>query len=116
MLEWISEADALPPIALPVLFMHPRQSAEFWSVCVAQLLVRHEGVVPQPVKPGSRWPVDFFWSRSISRHDPVLVTGNGWWSPLSHIPLPPGAQHVGHGAGSYIRQIGDVFIPQAERS
>jgi len=92
-MEWKSEAAELPVIAQSVLLAVPRQFGEFWDLKVAQILVRHEGVIPKPIPLGSRWPVDFWWSTGRGPHDTNMVTGNSWWAPLDEIPLPPGAEH-----------------------
>jgi hypothetical protein len=118
MLEWISEAEALPPIAEKVLLAHPRQSGEVWDIETARLLARHEDVRPLPIQPGGQWPTDFYWSR-CEHGSTILVTGNGWWARLDRIVLPPGAEQAygpaGLGGGHYVRQIGAVFIPQGRR-
>lgn len=113
-MKWISEAEALPKIGQTVLFMAPRQFDTCWDISTARLLVRHEDVHPVPVKPGTRWPVEYSWCRgSGPRSDVCLVTGNGWWAALDDIPLPPGAEHVlDHPGGHYIAQPTPCFIAQ----
>lgn len=115
-LKWISEAEALPLVAERVFLALPRQQGDFWDVFTARLLLAHEGAVPLPVKPGSRWPTQYWWGRSDQDHDNVLVTGNSWWARLDEIPLPPGAEHYFGGRGEHvILQVGDVWVGQAER-
>lgn len=115
MLKWISEADALPPIAQPVLLMHPRQSGEFWETEVACILVHHEDVRPKPVKPGDQWPTEYYWAGSRSGDNICLVTGNGFWALMNELPLPPGAEHQSReifGDRQYwVAQPKPVFIP-----
>lgn len=93
MLDWVSEEDRLPPIAQTVLVALPRRSDPLWDIRVGYVFVRHEGVAPHPVKRGDRWPVDFFWGFAPGHRDTSLITGNGFWSSLSSINLPPGAAH-----------------------
>lgn len=111
-ITWISEGERLPPIGQPVFLMAPRQSGELWDVSVAMLLVHYEGVNPQPVQAGSRWPTEYHWSRDRSGHDVLLVTGNGWWASMDEIPLPPLAAHRNERGGHYIAQTGRAFIDQ----
>lgn len=111
-MKWISEADDLPKIAQKVLLAVPRQFGEFWDLSVAQLLVRHEGVFPRPVAKGSRWPVDYYWSRDAK--DTILVTGNSWWALVNEIPLPPGAEHKTERGYHYIAQPEIVFVSQTK--
>lgn len=113
MLKWISEADDLPPIAQPVLFMHPRQFGEFWDMHVACILVRYEGVVPRPVKPGSRWPTEYWWGAKRGEGADNLVTGNGWWARLDGLPLPPGAEHATDREFHYFAQPKPVWVGQS---
>jgi hypothetical protein len=94
MLKWISEADALPPIAQPVFLMTPRQSGDFWDMSVACILVDYEGVRPRPIKPGDQWPTTYRWGRTYGGDLISLVTGNAWWALMNEIPLPPGAEHA----------------------
>lgn len=116
MIEWIRESESLPPIAERVLLAHPRQSGEVWDVETVRLLIRHEDVQPRPIEAGKSWPTDYYWARGDRQDGSVLITGNGWWARLDHIPLPPGAEHAygpaALGGGHYVRQLGDVFIPQ----
>lgn len=112
MLKWISEEQALPRIGQTVLLVTPRQRGEFWDIETVTLLARHEDVVARPVKRGSRWATDYYWSRGQSVHDHRLVTGNGWWAYLTTIPLPPGAVHASGNGYDFVRQVGDVFIRQ----
>lgn len=91
-LEWISEEDRLPIIAQRVLLLTPRQGGGWWDPRIMMILVRHEGVIPSPVRKGSRWPVEYFWSDGRTTST-VLVTGNGYWASLESINLPPGAEH-----------------------
>lgn len=115
MIAWISEREALPPVAQQVLLATPRQTSEFWDLAVARLLVRHEGVVPLPVEPGARWPTDYYWQRGQFGRDHSLVTGNGWWALLDQIPLPPGAAHRNINGFHCLIQTAACFIPQGER-
>lgn len=115
-LNWISEGDDLPPIAQPVLLCVPRQHEEFWDLRVACILVRHEGVVPIPVKAGSTWPTNYYWgspARSTS-NETRLVTGNAWWAFYDAINLPPRALHsrMGPRSDRVILQDGDVWVDQ----
>ncbi|HEY1394750.1 hypothetical protein [Roseateles sp.] len=116
MLDWKSEGEMLPQIAQCVLLATPRQFDGFWDICVAQLLVRHEDVSPAPVRAGDPWPTDFYWCRSISGRDTMIVTANGWWTSLANIPLPPGAAHASERGFDYVRQLGGAFVPQGSRS
>jgi hypothetical protein len=109
-MKWISEAEQLPKIAQEVLLAVPRQGGEFWDLKVAQLLVRHEDVAPHPVKTGSRWPVDWWWSWNRDGGASVLVTGNSWWALLDDIPLPPGAEHKTDRGFHYIAQPKRVWV------
>lgn len=115
-MKWISEGEALPAIAQNVLVATPRQSGEFWDIVVACILVRHEGVVPQPVSPGARWPVDFYWGFARRPNDNFIVTGNGWWASMTEIDLPPGAEHQQIRGFDCIAQLGHVFVQQSADS
>lgn len=109
-MKWISEADSLPKIAQKVLLAVPRQEGGFWDIKAAQLLVRHEGVAPQPVKKGSQWPTHFWWDSSPNGADQTLVTGNSWWMPMDDMPLPPGAEHMRDRGFHYISQPNRVWV------
>jgi hypothetical protein len=114
-MKWISESEALPPIAQTVLLAHPRQAGEFWDITTARLLVRYEGVVPRPVPKGSRWPAEYWWEANrggSAQSYPFLVSGNSWWALLDDIPLPPGAEHRTESGQHYIVQPELVFVPQ----
>lgn len=110
-MKWISESEALPPIAQLVLFAHPRQQGEFWDITTAQLLARYDGVVPMPVPKGSRWATEYWWetNRGATSH-PFLVTGNSWWTLLDDIPLPPGAEHKVERGYHYVAQPKPVWV------
>ena len=114
-MKWISEEHELPRVAQKVLLAVPRQNGEFWDLKVAQLLVRHEDVVPLPVKKGSRWPVEYSWDSSRDGKDVTLVTGNAWWALLDDIPLPPGATHMQDRGFHYIAQPEPVWVPGGRR-
>src|ERR1700677_4775989 len=105
-IEWISEADRLPRIGQDVLVLvaTPCKMGDFWDIRVGSLLVRHEDVVPLPVKPGDQWPVDFHWSFD------QLVTGNGWWASMTALPLPPNAKHETIRGYHCIVQVGEAFV------
>lgn len=103
MLEWISEEERLPIIAQRVLLLSPRQGGEWWDPRIAMILVRHEGVVPHPVRKGEVWPVDFFWNYG-GQQQTALVTGNAFWASLENINLPPGAEHYTDKHSRAIRQ------------
>lgn len=111
-MKWISEAEQLPEIAQKVLLAHPRQTGEFWDLHVAQLLVRHEGVVPRPIAKGDRWATEYFWDWSNDGRGTVLVTGNSWWARMDEIPLPPGAEHQTIRGFHCIVQPTPVFVGQ----
>jgi hypothetical protein len=117
--KWISESEALPPIAQTVLLAHPRQSGEFWDITTAKLLVDYDGVVPLPIAKGSRWPTAYHWETnhggSVKSH-PYLVTGNSWWTLLDDIPLPPGAEHKIDRSYHYIAQPKPVWVEPPPRS
>ncbi len=117
-MKWISESEALPEIAQTVLLAHPRQTGEFWDITTARLLVQYDGVAPQPVPKGSRWPSTYYWEAnrggSVQSH-PFLVTGNNWWALLDDIPLPPGAEHKTERGQYYVVQPTPVFVPQGSR-
>jgi hypothetical protein len=114
MINWISEESALPHVGEVVLRCHPRQFEEFWNMDVAQLLIRHEGVIPIPVPRGSKWPIDYYWCRRGETRSTSLVTGNGWWARFEGLPLPPMAEHRrGRRGEHYIAQTGEAFIPRA---
>lgn len=115
MLKWISEAEALPPIGQPVLFIDPRQAGEHWDANVACILVDHEAVFPRPVKPGDQWPTQYRWARTYGGDLISLVTGNGWWAWMDEIPLPPGAEHRKERGQHWIAQPTSVFINQNPR-
>lgn len=112
MLTWISETERLPPVAQKVLLAVPRQCGEFWDLNVAQILIRHEGVMPKPIAKGDRWPVDYYWSRD--KRDTILITGNAWWALTDKIPLPPGAEHMTERGFHYVAQPSPVFISQSK--
>jgi len=114
-IKWISESNRLPLVGQNVLLATPRQAGKFWDIQTAVLLARHEDVNPRPVQSGGKWPVDYYWGRSV--HDTCLVTGNGWWALLDRIPLPPKAAHDFSNGYHSVRQVGDVFVPRlrAER-
>lgn len=109
-MKWISEAEALPIIAQPVLLAHPRQFDNFWDLKVAQLLVRHEGVAPRPVPKGSKWAIDYWWDSSRDGKDIHMVTGNSWWAMLDDIPLPPGAEHKSERGYHFIGQPIPIWV------
>lgn len=111
-LTWVSESAALPLVAQSVLLMTPRRAGEFWNINIACILIRYEGVLPRPVEAGAAWPVDYWWGTGPAR-EIVMVTGNGWWAPLSSLPLPPGAEHRSERGYDYIAQIGEVFVQRA---
>jgi hypothetical protein len=110
MIKWTSEADELPKVAQKVLLATPRQDGEFWDLQVAQILIRHEGVVPQPVTKGGRWATDYYWG--YDKDGMKLVTGNAWWAPLDTIPLPPGAEHKFERGYHYVSQPAPIFVAQ----
>jgi hypothetical protein len=110
MISWISESEDLPAIGQRVLLATPRQSGEFWDIETAQLLARHEDVRPVPIRPGDRWPTDYYWGRH--GRDTSLITGNGWWARLDKIPLPPGAAHQIIRGYHCVVQLGEIFVPQ----
>lgn len=117
-MKWISEADDLPRIAQLVLLAHPRQFSDFWDITTAQLLVRHEGVIPRPVPKGTRWPTEYWWETNrggSAQSHPFLVSGNSWWALLDDIPLPPGAEHRTERGYHYVAQPSLVFVPQGSR-
>jgi hypothetical protein len=68
------------------------------------VLVRYEGVVPLPVRKGTRWPVDYFWSDGRTNSN-VLITGNAYWASLDGINLPPGAEHFNDARSHAIKQV-----------
>lgn len=115
-MRWISEAEALPPVAQKILLAHPRQTGEFWDLCTAQLLIQYEGVAPVPVKRGDRWPTTYWWSASKDTGATYLVTGNSWWTLLDTIPLPPGAMHKLDREFHYIAQPELVWVGQKQSS
>lgn len=119
MLTWISEGERLPMIAQTVLLAKPRQFGEFWDICTARILVRHEGVIPVPVRAGTDWPTDYWWSPAHGRaviDSPTLVTGNSWWAAMDDLPLPPGAEHRrGPLGGHYFAQPVDVWIGKTKK-
>lgn len=104
-LKWISESVGLPRIAQSVLLASPRQSGEFWDLRVASLLVRHEDVVPKPVKAGDPWARYYYWKVDHFGEHNVFLTGNNWWALMNCINLPPGAEHDFDGMYHYIRAI-----------
>jgi hypothetical protein len=118
-MNWVSEAEELPPIAQPILLAAPRQGGEFWDLTTAQLLVQYEGVVPRPVPKGTRWPTTYYWERNLrggsANSHPILVTGNAWWALLDEIPLPPGAEHRSERGRHYVVQPQPIFVGQVER-
>lgn len=117
MLEWISESEQLPLVGETILLATPRQFDVFWDIRTAWLSVRHEDVLPVPVKPGGRWPVDYSWRLGNSRDAGiVIVSGNSWWSRLDQISLPPGANHRIVNGYHCIEQLGSVFIPKGANS
>lgn len=112
-MNWISEAEQLPPIAQHVLLIHPRQAGEFWDMYVAQLLVQYEGVAPRPVPKGSKWPSAYYWQTGRNRDNMLLVTGNSYWALFDGLPLPPGAKHVTDREFHYIAQSDPVWVGQS---
>lgn len=110
-LVWISEAERLPRIGQHVLVAIPRQMGDFWDLSVRCILARHEDVIPRPVCAGDEWPVDYYWGLPTARGENCLVTGNGYWASLESIPLPLGAAHDAERGFTFVRQIGDVFVP-----
>lgn len=113
-IKWISESEALPRVAQPVFFMAPKQADNHWTISVACILIRYEEVHPHPVKPGSRWPIEFWWGRPRGSDLVSLVTGNGWWAAMDDIPLPPGAEHRTERGYHFIAQPEDVFVGQGK--
>lgn len=101
MLEWISEAEALPPVAQEVLYTRPHEFDRFWRIAVAMILIRYEGAQPHPVKIGDKRPVTFWWGFGRSQ-ETLLLNGTGYWAKMTGLPLPPGAQHTHIRGGDYI--------------
>ena len=117
MLTWISESERLPMVAQTVLLAMPRQHEEFWDICTARILVRHEAVMPLPVRAGTDWPTDYWWAPSHGRavlDRPTFVSGNNWWAAMDALPLPPGAEHRHGMRGHYIVQPVNIWIGKAK--
>jgi len=112
MIEWRSEEDALPKIGQSVLLASLRQLGEYWDLSSSMILVKHEGVVPRPIRKGSAWPTDFWWGDGRDPKNIRLITGNAWWASWTDISLPPGAVHKSIRGYDVIEQIGTIFIPQ----
>ncbi|MBL4838151.1 MAG: hypothetical protein JKY34_11305 [Kordiimonadaceae bacterium] len=111
MLNWISEAEKLPVIGQSILLMTPRQSGQWWDTKVAQILVRHEDVIPNPViARNSSWPTEYWWASGERYSDTTLITGNGYWASMEDLPLPPGAVPYFEGDYHAVKQIGECFI------
>ena len=109
---WQSEEDALPNIAQPVFLAYPRQMGEFWDIYVARILTRCEGVSPVPVKRGTDWPTNYWWSIGRGDDNHLLVTGNSWWAPMTGIALPPHAEHLNIRGDDCIVQISNAWVGQ----
>lgn len=110
MLEWINEGERLPPVGQKVFLAVPSQGADYWTLHVAQLLIRHEDVKPRPISAGGEWPTEYFWGVSRQPGDAVLVTGNGWWASFRDIPLPPLAEHAIDREFNYVRQTKYAWV------
>jgi hypothetical protein len=84
MLTWISEEDHLPVVGQSVLLASPRRDGEWWDMKVACILIHHEGVIPLPIKRGSKWATQYYWGspRGADRSSDKLITGNNWWAYL----------------------------------
>lgn len=118
--EWYSEQTKLPRIGERVFICRPREDVDLWDIHVGFLAADHEGVVARPVPTGTKWPTQYYWVFGPVRmgtNYTCLITGNGWWAPLSAISLPPGARHqIEHGY-SVIRgeALPHEDFPEAEK-
>lgn len=113
MIEWISEGTALPVVGQNVLVAKPRKFQEWWDLSVGCILIRHEGVPVMPVKAGTKWPTNYYWSLSTDKRSTSLITGNAYWAALDELPLPPGAEHYFEREYHAIKLVGECFIPQS---
>jgi hypothetical protein len=115
MIDWVSEGTASPVVGQSVLVAKPRQFQEWRDISVGCILIRHEGVPVLPVKAGTRWPTNYYWSLSSDKRSTSLVTGNAYCAALNNLPLPLGAEHFFEGEYHAIKQVGECFIPQRDR-